>query len=66
MEMAVKLNQSFETLYRMEFMEYSMQLNILKNKIEENNPSTESHQQPVYFDASKPVKLNVPDSLKLK
>ena len=64
--MAVKLNQSFDTLYNMEFMEYSMHLNILKNKIDESNNSTESKAQPVYFDTSKPVKLDVPNNLKLK
>lgn len=64
--MAVKLNQSFDTLYNMEFMEYSMHLSILKKKIDEKNESSESKQQPVYFDTSKPVKLDVPDNLKLK
>ena len=64
--MAVKLNQSFDTLYNMEFMEYSMHLRILKSKVDENNNNTSSKAQPVYFDTSKPVKLNVPNNLKLK
>ncbi len=49
----------------MEFMEYSIILNMLKTKVEEHNKSIEA-QKPVYFDANKPVNLNIPDSLKLK
>ncbi len=35
--MAVKLNQSFDTLYDMEYLEYSLLLNIINQDIEEEN-----------------------------
>lgn len=35
--MAVKLNQSFDTLYNMEYLEYSLLLNIINKDIEEEN-----------------------------
>lgn len=35
--MAVKLNQSFETLYNMEYLEYSLLLNIINKDIDEEN-----------------------------
>ena len=36
-QMAVKLNQSFETLYNMEYLEYSLLLNIINKDIDEEN-----------------------------
>jgi len=66
MEMAVKLNQPFNILYDMDFMTFSIMLGILKKKIDEKNQGNETMSQPVYFDTSKPVKLDVPDHLKLK
>lgn len=35
--MAVKLNQSFDTIYNMEYLEYSLLLNIINKDIEEEN-----------------------------
>jgi hypothetical protein len=35
--LAVKLNQSFETLYNLEYLEYSLLLNIINKDIEEEN-----------------------------
>jgi hypothetical protein len=66
MEMAVKLHQSFDTLYNLEFMEYSMNLAILKRKIEEKSKGTETSSDPVHLDTSKPIKLDVPDHLKIE
>ena len=33
----MKLNQSFETLYNMEYLEYSLLLNIINKDIDEEN-----------------------------
>ena len=35
--MAVKLNKSFETVYNMEYLEYSLLLNIINKDIDEEN-----------------------------
>jgi len=67
MELAVKLNQSFESLYDLDFLEYSIILSILKRKIEESNDNTTSiDSDNVYFNTDKPVDLNLPKHLKLK
>lgn len=65
-ELAVKLNQSFESLYSLDFLEYSLILGMLKKKIEDNNTNVVENEKAVYFDTSKPVNLNIPDRLKLK
>lgn len=63
--LAVKLNQSFETLYNLEYMEYSLLLNIVKSDMEEKNNnqiiSTTTNTLP-----QSPVMVNLPDHLKLK
>tara|TARA_R110000868_G_scaffold94442_1_gene260514 strand:- start:628 stop:831 length:204 start_codon:yes stop_codon:yes gene_type:complete len=67
MELAVKLNQSFESLYNLDFLEYSMILSILKRKIEESNSdSTSTSSSGVYFDTTNPVKLDIPSDIKLR
>ena len=67
MELAVKLNQSFETLYNLDFLEYSMLVASIKRKIEEKNTEVQSISDTgIYFDKSKPVKLDIPKSLKLR
>ena len=68
MELAVKLNQSFESLYELDFLEYSIILSILKRKIEESNTDGISSvtSNEVYFDSSKPIDLNLPKHLKIK
>jgi hypothetical protein len=62
-DLAVKLNQSFDTLYNLEYMEYSLLINILNDETEEaNNPSdifTGKAHEP-------PLKVNLPDHLKFK
>ena len=62
--MAVKLGQSFDTLYNMDYNEYSLILNIINRDIEEAN-------NPVLADInaipnSAPIKVNLPDSIRLK
>jgi hypothetical protein len=37
--LAVKLGQSFETLYNLEYLEYSMLINIIKKDIEDQKKS---------------------------
>jgi hypothetical protein len=67
MELAVKLNQSFESLYNLDFLEYSMILSILKRKIEESNSdSTSTSSSGVYFDTANPVRLDIPSDIKLR
>jgi hypothetical protein len=62
-DLAVKLNQSFDTLYNLEYMEYSLLINILNEETEEaNNPAdifTSQANEP-------PLKVNLPDHLKFK
>lgn len=62
-DLAVKLNQSFDTLYNLEYMEYSLLINILNAETEEaNNPAdifTEYLNEP-------PLKVNLPDHLKFE
>lgn len=61
----MKLNQSFESLYELEFLEYSLILNLLKKKIEEaNNKSNEGTE--ILYNPKRPVSLNIPKNLKLK
>tara|TARA_B100000963_G_scaffold176268_1_gene153297 strand:- start:4887 stop:5087 length:201 start_codon:yes stop_codon:yes gene_type:complete len=64
MELAVKLNQSLDTLYDLDFLEYSMLVSSIKRKIKEKNES-QSSSDDVYFDNSKPTKLGIPDNLKM-
>jgi len=62
--LAVKLNQSLETLYNLEYMEYSYLLNIVKKDIEDKNNSTIKESENSI--GSSPIKVNLPDHLKLK
>ena len=61
----MKLNQSFDSLYELDFFEYSLILNVLKNKIEEANEKIKEGQD-IFYTPTKPVNLNIPDNLKLK
>lgn len=56
--MAVKLGQSLETLYDMEYMEYSYLLNIVKQEIEEGNANAQSTIDPSN------VRVNLPDNIR--
>jgi hypothetical protein len=67
MELAVKLNQSLDTLYNLEFLEYSLLVSSIKRKIEEKNTEVKAISDTgVYFDKSKPIKLDIPKDLKLR
>jgi len=67
MELAVKLNQSLDTLYNLEFLEYSLLVSSIKRKIEEKNTEVQAlSDKGVYFDKSKPIKLDIPKDLKLR
>ena len=61
--MAVKLNQSLDTLYDLEYMEYSLLLNIIKKETEQN---TEDAQNLSEIQQSPQVKVNLPDNISLK
>lgn len=61
--MAVKLNQSLDTLYELEYMEYSLLLNIIKKESEQNNETAQNLSE---IQKSPQVKVNLPDNLSLK
>lgn len=62
--LAVKLGQSFETLYNMDYNEYSLILNIVNQDIDDaNNPALSDIDK---ISANAPVKVNLPDSIRLK
>jgi hypothetical protein len=62
--LAVKLGQSFETLYNMDYNEYSLILNIVNRDIEAaNNPVLSDIDN---IQSSAPVKVNLPDGIRLK
>lgn len=68
MELAVKLNQSLDTLYDLEFLEYSLLVSSIKKKIEAKNQEIQSKEDTtsVYFDTSRPVDLKIPKDLKIR
>jgi hypothetical protein len=63
-DLAVKLNQSFDTLYELEYMEYSLLLNIVNEEIEKNNSQEDVFGGAISQD--QPVRVNLPDHLKIK
>jgi len=63
--MAVKLNQSIDTLYDMEYMEYSLLLNIINADIEEENERLFEISQ-LKESNNSPIKVNLPSHLNLK
>jgi hypothetical protein len=62
--LAVKLNQSFDTLYNLEYLEYSLLLNIINKDIEEANERVTEIEKIKETNAS-PLKLNLPSHLKI-
>ncbi len=68
MELAVRLNQSFDTLYELDFLEYSLLVSSIKRKIEERNADAQADGSTtsVYFDDSKPMNLQIPKDLKIR
>jgi len=64
-DLAVKLNQSFDTLYELEYMEYSLLLNIVNDEIEKKNNPDDVFTN-IMSSNNQPLKVNLPDNLKLK
>lgn len=62
--LAVKLNQSFDTLYDLEYMEYSLLLNIINKDIEEENERITEIEK-LKESTNSPLKLNLPSHLKI-
>ena len=63
--LAVKLGQSLETLYNLEYMEYSYLLNIVKKDIEDKNDKI-LKEADISTGLQQQVRVNLPDGLKLK
>ncbi len=63
--LAVKLGQSLETLYNLEYMEYSYLLNIVKKDIEDKNDNILKDAD-ISAGLQQQVRVNLPDGLKLK
>jgi hypothetical protein len=59
-QLAVRLGQSFDTLYNLEYLEYSLLLNILKKQDEKTTVAPILGSVPPV-----PLKVNLPDNLKL-
>lgn len=64
--LAVKLGQSLETLYNLDYLEYSMYFNIVKSDIEKANTTTDDLFNEDRPDPNVPLKVNLPDSIRLK
>jgi hypothetical protein len=62
--LAVKLNQSLETLYNLEYMEYSLYVNIVKKEHEELVGKNIQIDPPETKNSG--ISVNLPDGLKLK
>jgi hypothetical protein len=62
-DMAVKLNQSFDTLYNLEYAEYSLLLNIVNAETEAQNEEGDIFSDPT---PAPPLRVNLPDHLRLK
>lgn len=61
--LAVKLNQSFDTLYDLEYMEYSLLLNIINKDIEEENERISEMDKQKEANSA-PLRVNLPSNLK--
>lgn len=64
-QLAVKLNQSFDTLYELEYLEYSLLLNILNEEIEERNETVKQINDSIAKNSA-PLKVNLPSHINLK
>jgi len=60
---AVKLNQSFETLYNLDYNEYSLLINIINDETEKENNKGD-----LFSEVNLPQSqlVNLPDHLKIK
>lgn len=65
--LAVKLGQSLETLYNLEYFEYSMLFNVIKKDIEDaNSEGSDDILNLPPSTPSGPLLVNLPDHLRLK
>jgi hypothetical protein len=64
--LAVKLGQSLETLYDLDYFEYSMYFNIVKKDIEDASQKPDDLFKEVKVDPNIPLKVNLPDNIRLK
>jgi hypothetical protein len=62
--LAVKLGQSLDTLYNLEYLEYSLLLNIVKKDVEEKTEALS--QETTAITPKAPIKVNLPPELRLK
>jgi hypothetical protein len=62
--LAVKLGQSFDTLYNLDYNEYSLILNIVNKDIEDANNAALTDIDKIA--PTTPVKVNLPKDLRLK
>jgi hypothetical protein len=62
-DLAVKLNQSFETLYNLDYNEYSLLINIINDETEKENNKGD-----LFSEVNLPQSqlVNLPDHLKIK
>jgi hypothetical protein len=62
-DLAVKLNQSFDTLYNLDYAEYSLLINILNDEADESDNANN-----IFLNNApeQPLRVNLPDNLKLK
>ena len=65
-QLAVKLGQSLDTLYELEYFEYSLLLNIVNEEIEEHNEKIQKINESDKKLSGSPLKVNLPSHLKLK
>lgn len=61
--LAVKLGQSLDTLYELEYLEYSLLFNIIKKDIQEKSDSLAAEASSL---PQPQVRVNLPDDLKIK
>lgn len=64
--LGVKLNQSYDTLYNLEYMEYSFLLNIINDDIEEENSRIVEIESIQKSNDYGPIKVDLPSHLKIK
>lgn len=64
--LAVKLNQSFDTLYNLEYLEYSLLLNIINDDIKAENKKVTELNNKIDSGNYDNVKVNLPSHLKIK
>ena len=64
-QLAVKLGQSFDTLYNLEYLEYSLLLNILNDEIDDHNEDVRKFNDSITKPGS-PLKVNLPSHINLK